>query len=74
MVQPNKMWILRLSLCIVRTMHLIKPQHVCLVILSQLPEKMDEMHIMFIQQTNIYKHEVETNRDFISLEEKEKIK
>lgn len=55
-------------------MHLIKPQHVCLVILSQLPEKMDEMHIMFIQQTNIYKHEVETNRDFISLEEKEKIK
>lgn len=51
MVQPNKMRILRLSLCIIRMMHLSKPQCVCLVILSHSPEKMDEMHIMSVQHS-----------------------
>lgn len=34
----------------VRTMHLIQPEHACLVIPSQSPEMMDELHITFIQQ------------------------
>lgn len=54
MVKPSKMWIFRLSLCIIRNMHLIKPQLACLVILSHSSGKIDEKHIIFIQQISIY--------------------
>ena len=48
-LQPNKLWLLRPSFSIVRTMQVIKPPLVCLVILSHWLEKMGEIYMMSIQ-------------------------